>query len=90
MIKEWKIRSDVSVIDIGCGISQYRKITSGKYFGIDLNQKYINYCNKKYTSYNRAFRCSDVTTLLDEKTKFDVVLMVDFLHHVPDDLAKKF
>ena len=38
---------------------------------------------------NKSFRCADVTSLLDEKAKFDVVLMVDFLHHIPDEIAKK-
>lgn len=89
-IRNWKIQDDVTVMDVGCGTGQYSKITSGKYLGIDLNSNYINYCVNKYANnHNKSFRCADVITLLNEKARFDVVLMVDFLHHIPDDIAKK-
>lgn len=90
IFNEWKIQNNLSVLDIGCGIGQYSKITSSNYLGVDLNGKYIDYCQKKFMNENKkSFRCADVTSLLDEKTKFDVVLMVDFLHHIPDEIAKK-
>jgi glycosyltransferase 2 family protein len=90
IFNEWKIEKNLSVLDIGCGIGQYSKITSSNYLGVDLNDKYIDYCKKKFIhKKNKSFRCADVTSLLDEKAKFDVVLMVDFLHHIPDEIAKK-
>jgi len=90
IFEDWKIRKDCSVLDIGCGIGQYSNITSSKYLGVDLNSKYIKYCKKKYSNEkNKSFRCEDVTTLLNEKITYDIVIMVDFLHHIPDDLAKK-
>ncbi len=88
--KEWKIGNKLSVLDIGCGIGQYSKITSSTYLGVDLNNRYIDYCKKKFISENnKSFRCADVTSLLDEESKFDIVLMVDFLHHIPDEISKK-
>lgn len=90
LFKEWKIKKDCTVLDIGCGIGQYSNITSSKYLGVDLNSKYIEYCKKKFTiEKNKSFRCENVTTLLNEKIRYDIVIMVDFLHHIPDDLAKK-
>ncbi len=88
--KEWKIKNDLSILDIGCGIGQYSKITSSRYVGIDLNCKYIDYCKKKFVNNkNKIFRCEDVTLLLGEKETYDIVLIVDFLHHIPNDLAEK-
>ena len=91
---------NLSVLEIGCGIGQYARITRGSYLGIDFNERYICYARKKNHAPNQSFRCADATVIREEKTKFDVVLMVDFLHHVPDetgiellrvarDLAKK-
>lgn len=89
-IKEWGYyKKNYSVIDIGCGIGQYSKITNGKYLGIDLQPNYINYCKRKYKNSNKLFRCSDASVILQEKHRFDLILMVDFLHHVSDDLAVK-
>ena len=89
-IKEWGLyNKNYSVIDIGCGIGQYCKITKGNYLGIDLQPNYISYCKRKYKDKNKSFRCADASTILKEKTTFDLILIVDFLHHVSDDLAVK-
>ena len=44
---------------------------------------------EKLSSPNRSFRCLNVSALLDENLKFDIVLMVDFLHHISDELYIK-
>lgn len=84
-MKDWGVlEKSISIIDIGCGIGQYCKITEGIYLGIDLQPKYIEYCNKKYKNTHRSFRCADAASIVAEKSKFELVLMVDFLHHLPD------
>ena len=89
IIRDWRIiKEKSSVLDIGCGTGYYSKITDGEYLGIDLESKYINYCKKKYSKSNKKFKCIDVASLLNEKESFDIVLMVDVLHHIPDDLCK--
>ena len=85
IIKEWKIiEKDSSILDIGCGTGHYSKLTDERYVGIDLEEKYINYCNSKYQNKNKSFLCKDASSLLDKGEKFDIVLMVDFLHHISD------
>jgi len=75
-----------SVLDIGCGIGQYAEITTGDYLGVDLMPKYIDYATRRARgATNRSFRCADVGTLVDEHREFDIVLMVDFLHHIDDE-----
>jgi len=85
ILREWGcLRGDPSVLDIGCGIGQYANISKGKYLGVDLNEKYIKYARKRNHKSNQSFICADVVTGLNESSKFDLVLMVDFLHHISD------
>ena len=74
-----------SVIDIGCGIGQYAAVTDGEYLGIDLNPRYIEYAQHRRGGPRRSFRQADARTIGNENHRFDIVLMVDFLHHLPDD-----
>jgi 2-polyprenyl-3-methyl-5-hydroxy-6-metoxy-1,4-benzoquinol methylase len=83
-LRHWGLLSDdPSVIDIGCGIGQYSGITEGPYLGIDLNERYIRHAGQRVQRPNARFRCGDARTLGDEGAKYDLVLMVDFLHHLP-------
>jgi 2-polyprenyl-3-methyl-5-hydroxy-6-metoxy-1,4-benzoquinol methylase len=85
-MRKWGLlQNDSSVIDIGCGIGQYARITGGEYLGVDLNEPYIAYAQTRKRRPNQSFRCTDVTILLDEQRQFDLVLMVDFLHHISDN-----
>jgi 2-polyprenyl-3-methyl-5-hydroxy-6-metoxy-1,4-benzoquinol methylase len=84
-LKDWGVLDGgPSVLDIGCGIGQYATLTTGTYLGIDLNDRYVQFARRRYPQGNKAFRCVDVTTLWQEQQTFDIVLMVDFLHHIPD------
>jgi 2-polyprenyl-3-methyl-5-hydroxy-6-metoxy-1,4-benzoquinol methylase len=76
-----------SVLDIGCGIGQYARISRGPYLGVDLNERYVRCAAHKYRHTDRAFRCADVTRLWQEERTYNLVLMVDFLHHIPDEAA---
>jgi SAM-dependent methyltransferase len=85
LLKEFGVlANDPSVLDIGCGIGQYSRLTKGNYLGVDLNERYINYATKKHKRANETFRSANVEHLLKENHRFDVVIMVDFLHHIPD------
>lgn len=79
------LRDNPSIIDIGCGIGQYSGITKGAYLGVDLNGRYIEYARKRNCRANRSFRCVDVAAVAEERTGFDLVLMVDILHHISDE-----
>jgi 2-polyprenyl-3-methyl-5-hydroxy-6-metoxy-1,4-benzoquinol methylase len=84
MQKYGLLKDNPSILDIGCGIGQYANMTKGNYLGVDMNERYIDYARERNQRPNQSFRCTDVTTVLNEKSKFDLVLMVDFLHHISD------
>jgi 2-polyprenyl-3-methyl-5-hydroxy-6-metoxy-1,4-benzoquinol methylase len=88
VLERWGVLEDnPSVLDIGCGIGQYAKVTNGPYLGVDLNERYVKCAARTYRKTDRVFRCADVTKLWEEKKRYNLVLMVDFLHHIPDDAA---
>jgi 2-polyprenyl-3-methyl-5-hydroxy-6-metoxy-1,4-benzoquinol methylase len=86
VMQDWGIlESRPSIIDIGCGIGQYAGVTEGDYLGVDLNERYIKYAQSSNRRQNASFRCVDVADLVAEGQKFDLVMMIDFLHHISDD-----
>jgi SAM-dependent methyltransferase len=88
LLRRWGVLAEgPSVLDIGCGIGQYAAVTRGPYLGVDLNESYVNCAARTYRHTDRAFRCADVTKLWQENKTYNLVLMVDFLHHIPDEAA---
>lgn len=85
LMQKWEVlKNNPSVLDIGCGIGQYASVSGGPFLGVDLNERYIEYARKRHRRPNQSFRCSNVTTVLEDTTTFDLVLVVDFLHHLSD------
>jgi SAM-dependent methyltransferase len=81
------LEHEPSLLDVGCGIGQYAGLTGGEYLGIDLNPRYIEYAARRHQGAgNRSFRAAAVESLTDahDHRRFDLVLMVDFLHHLGD------
>ena len=88
LLKKWGVLDGrPSVIDLGCGTGQYSRLTEGPYVGVDMNSRYIDHARRANRRPNVSFRCVDVAELLKEDTRYEIALMVDFLHHLPDDLA---
>ena len=52
-------------------------------FGVTGTERYIKYAKKRYPQAGKEFRCVDVTTFWNESSEYDIVLLVDFLHHLP-------
>ena len=87
-LRRWAVLADdLSLLDVGCGIGQYASATAGPYLGIDLNPRYVRYAGERHRGGNKTFRCVDAAQLRDEGQRFDVVLLVDFLHHLSDEQA---
>jgi SAM-dependent methyltransferase len=83
LLNRWGLlQSAPSVLDIGCGIGQYAKVTRGRYLGVDMSERYIDYAGRRYGNATRSFRCADVTRLGLANRTYQLVLMVDFLHHL--------
>jgi SAM-dependent methyltransferase len=88
LLKRWGILGErPSVIDLGCGTGQYCRVTNGTYVGVDMNPRYIAHARRTNKRPNVSFRCVDVAQLLQEHNRYDIALMVDFIHHLPDELA---
>lgn len=82
LLREWA-GTDSSLLDVGCGVGSYSAATSGRYMGVDLDERYIRYARQRRGDQRHAFLCADVSELpVDER--FDVVLAVDLLHHLTD------
>ncbi len=81
------IKRGESVLEPACGpasLADY--LPKGvRYFGFDLNEEFIKYAKNK----NRNVVIGDV---LDKKNykKSEYVIAVDILHHLPDEVKKKF
>jgi len=88
VLRRWGLLDgEPSVLDIGCGIGQYASLTRGRYVGVDLNSAYIRHARRRRGDDRHAFRCIDAADLVAEGERFDLVLMVDFLHHLHDEAA---
>jgi SAM-dependent methyltransferase len=88
LLAQWGLLDgEPSVLDIGCGIGQYASLTSGRYVGVDLNRAYVEHARRRRADTEHSFRCIDAAELVAEGDRFDLVLMVDFLHHLPDEAA---
>jgi SAM-dependent methyltransferase len=88
LLERWGLLDgEPSVLDIGCGIGQYASLTSGRYVGIDLNCPYVDHARRRRSDATHAFRCVDAAELVAEGERFDLVLMVDFLHHLSEEAA---
>lgn len=86
LLARWGLlEGDPSILDIGSGIGQYASLTGGRYLGVDLNCPYVEHARRRRGDEQHAFRCVDAAELVAEGESFDLVLMVDFLHHLADD-----
>lgn len=89
LLKAWGVLAGApSVVDIGCGVGQYASITTGPYLGVDSCERYIAHASRRDRRLrHRQYRCVDVAELTAAGKKYNLVLMVDFLHHLPDQTA---
>jgi SAM-dependent methyltransferase len=83
LLKDLAIFKDnPSVLDVGCGTGLFAEVTGGYYVGLDSNIRSINRAKSKRYQNEKIFRCVDLNMLKEERTMFDVVLIVDILHHL--------
>ena len=75
LVRNYIKKKNVSVLDIGCGTAEILEILPGsKYFGYDIEPKYINYAKLKYEKKGK-FYCKKFTSKEIKKLpKFDYVL----------------
>ena len=80
-----KIQGDFTglrILDVGCGPGNNAMLFAGAdYTGIDINERYIDLVKKRYPRLN--FVAGDAEEV-NWPSKFDVVLLNSFLHHLDD------
>jgi SAM-dependent methyltransferase len=89
LLRRWGLlEGEPRMLDIGCGIGQYASLARGEYVGVDLNRRYVEHARGRRGDERREFRCVDAAELAAEGERFDLVHMVDFLHHLSDESAE--
>ena len=79
-----------SVLDVGCGqglntVKFADDWPNAKIVGVDLSDIGIEYANTHYGSRkNVSFICGDVSNMLDDEEKFDLVTAFELLEHIED------
>lgn len=68
-----------SILDIGCGSQDYSHLLGGRYTGIDINPKYIDYCSENFSG---EYRVMDATRLDFPDDQFDAAFNVGLCHHL--------
>ena len=83
LVRNYIKKKNVSVLDIGCGTAEILEILPGsKYFGYDIEPKYVNYAKLKYGKKGK-FYCKKFTSKEIKKLpKFDYVLYFGVMHHL--------
>jgi SAM-dependent methyltransferase len=74
------------VLDIGCGPAKIAEnFSESTYVGIDHNEQYIAKARDRFGTFAQ-FHCWDVSdTRVSDLGKFDIVLLLGVLHHLPDE-----
>ena len=71
------------IFEIGCGTCEMLKhIKPERYFGVDINKEYIKHSSRKYKRKGVSFTVADARSLKKINHHFDIVLMVNVIHHI--------
>lgn len=84
LLNGWK-----SVLDVGCGPGLtfemiQRAYPSMKYTGVDVTEKFILHCQRRFPDHQECFRTLSVFELERLSRSFDVVMCRHLLEHLPD------
>lgn len=72
-----------NILDVGCGTGEFSVFFNHKdYFGIDINEGYINYAIRKH---KRIFKVMDAQALEFADNSFDNVIVLGVFHHLSND-----
>jgi len=82
------------IYDAGCGFGQYsyymaRQFPRATIFGVDVKEEQVNDCTLFFRSiglHQCSFAVEDLTRIRHSE-KFDFILSVDVMEHIPDDIG---
>lgn len=79
-----QIKDGSSVLDVGCGNGRLLEVLENKkinYLGVDNSEELIALAKKNYPNYD--FKVIDILDLEPIERKFDFIISVAVLHHIP-------
>jgi 2-polyprenyl-3-methyl-5-hydroxy-6-metoxy-1,4-benzoquinol methylase len=85
MLYKYSMLPSGSLLEIGCGTGDFSTHVKGEYVGVDIDERYINHAKKLYPNRNFFTSLSEPSI---QNRKFDSLLMMDVVHHLPDDTLK--
>src|SRR5947207_12734239 len=56
-----QIETNQTVLDVACGIGNYRDLLQGRYYGCDINAAYIDAARKEHTGCFAVMDCCNLT-----------------------------
>lgn len=81
-------KKDKITLDFGCGIGQFSVIfNSNKYYGTDIDKKYINFCRKNHKGNFQVIKNSPPYNFKDKY--FDQILVSAVIHHIDKKTLQK-
>lgn len=90
LLRWGKLPRGLSILEVGCGTGKYSRTISKKthcknYTAIDVDAQTISRAESKNAEDSKIiFQRADVLRLPFNKSSFDVVIILDTLHHVAD------
>lgn len=74
-----------SILEIGCGTGELLKfLHCNRYVGIDVNKTYFDYATEHFGNKKRTFMLLDAKKMSRSPETFDLVLMINMIHHLSD------
>lgn len=90
LMNDWGLlAANPTVLDVGCGTGHYAHITDGEYLGIDLNEQYIERARILNGGDTKRFKVMSVNEVSELNKEYDLILMVDILHHIAQEQCKE-
>ena len=75
-----------SVLDIGCGTGEFSELFSPTvYHGVDTDKAGIEHAKRVHPKH----KFSSFENISELKGKYDVIIFVDTIHHIPSNMLKK-
>lgn len=81
--------SHASLLDIGCGLGTLSRMTDKRYAGLDAVPDYIDYAQRHFGAPSKKFVVGDAFNLDPGLGSFDVVALVNFIHHFSDEEVRR-
>ena len=82
--------AEETVLDVCCGVGEFAEAVTGRYVGVDLNERFIQGARRRHAGDDRKrFEVADVLGSQYPAGHFDKAMLVNSLHHFSDEEATR-